>query len=73
MNPSSAPTLTPPEGGTPEGQKDFVESLSPGVSTRRTSKVPPVANAYALGYTYQDVLDAEDGLAPHLPATAEPD
>jgi len=43
-------------------QRDFLESLSNGDSRRnadRQSKMPPVANSYALGYTYYDVLDAD--------------
>lgn len=58
-------------GGTPDQQREFLESLGPdnGRSTysnnRRKPKTPPVSNRYALGYTYQDVLDAdhEDTLA----------
>jgi dynein light intermediate chain 1 len=52
-------------GGTPETQKDFLESLSAESSAsssrsrQQTRKPPPVANQYALGYTYQDVLDGE--------------
>ncbi|KAE9968691.1 hypothetical protein BLS_005750 [Venturia inaequalis] len=48
-------------GGTPESQKEFLESLSPESAANRkyNSKKPPVANQYALGYTYQDVMDAD--------------
>ena len=49
-------------GGTPESQQEFLESLSTETaSTRRQDrqKRPPVANQFALGYTYQDVLDAD--------------
>ena len=52
-------------GGTPESRKEFLESLSadstdPSLpSERRKGKVPPIANQFALGYTYQDVLDAD--------------
>ncbi len=58
-------------GGTVDSQREFLESLSSS-ELRRTldrqglgSKVPPVANQFALGYTYYDVLDAdqEDTLA----------
>ncbi|KAI5795890.1 dynein light intermediate chain-domain-containing protein [Pyronema domesticum] len=51
-------------GGTSEGQKEFVESLGAG-GHKKGSKAAPIANAFALGYTYQDVLDAdhEDVLA----------
>ncbi|OSS54850.1 hypothetical protein B5807_00772 [Epicoccum nigrum] len=56
-------------GGTPETQRDFLESVSTdGPSGRRQQdrgKKPPIANQFALGYTYQDVLDTdhEDTLA----------
>ncbi|KAF2433466.1 DLIC-domain-containing protein [Tothia fuscella] len=54
-------------GGTPETQREFLESLSTETPrTRRPqSRKAPIANQYALGYTYQDVLDAdhEDVLA----------
>ncbi|RMJ27383.1 Dynein light intermediate chain [Aspergillus sp. HF37] len=58
-------------GGTPESQREFLETLSPnnsepGLSNeRRRGRIPPIANQFALGYTYQDVLDAdqEDTLA----------
>ncbi|KAF2843716.1 dynein family protein [Patellaria atrata CBS 101060] len=50
-------------GGTPETQRDFLESLSiDPISKRRPpdrSRRPPIANSFALGYTYQDVLDAD--------------
>ncbi|KIW04582.1 uncharacterized protein PV09_04331 [Verruconis gallopava] len=49
-------------GGSPQSQKDFLESLSTDTSSNRrqqTRRPPPVANQYALGYTYQDVLDAD--------------
>jgi dynein light intermediate chain 1 len=48
-------------GGSPESQKDFLESLSPdsAANRRHNSRKPPIANQYALGYTYQDVLDAD--------------
>ncbi|KAI5791833.1 dynein light intermediate chain-domain-containing protein [Geopyxis carbonaria] len=51
-------------GGSAEEQKEFVESLGAG-GYKRGTKMAPVANAFALGYTYQDVLDAdhEDVLA----------
>ncbi|KAK4117386.1 hypothetical protein N656DRAFT_773507 [Canariomyces notabilis] len=56
-------------GGTVDSQRDFFESLS-NSELRRTldrnaSRIPPVANSFALGYTYYDVLDAdqEDTLA----------
>ncbi|KAK3695854.1 dynein light intermediate chain-domain-containing protein [Podospora appendiculata] len=58
-------------GGTVDSQREFFESLSSS-ELRRThaldrqgSRVPPVANSFALGYTYYDVLDAdqEDTLA----------
>ncbi|KAM5458202.1 hypothetical protein MaudCBS49596_000114 [Microsporum audouinii] len=52
-------------GGTPESQREFLATLStdhtePGLpSERRKQKAPPIANQFALGYTYQNVLDAE--------------
>ncbi|CRG87643.1 Cytoplasmic dynein 1 light intermediate chain 1 [Talaromyces islandicus] len=52
-------------GGTPESQREFLETLSSDPSDpqlpneRRRGKVAPVANEFALGYTYQDVLDAD--------------
>ncbi|KAL2209939.1 dynein light intermediate chain [Sarocladium strictum] len=48
-------------GGTPETQRDFMESLSSTESRRNPDrqKVPPIANNFALGYTYYDVLDAD--------------
>ncbi|KAF8543237.1 dynein light intermediate chain-domain-containing protein [Trichophaea hybrida] len=51
-------------GGTSEGQKEFVESLGAG-GFKKGTRAAPVANAFALGYTYQDILDAdhEDVLA----------
>lgn len=55
-------------GGTVESQREFLEALSNQAQRRtgdRGSKLPPVANSFALGYTYYDVLDAdqEDTLA----------
>lgn len=59
-------------GGTPDQQKDFLEQLNPEEDTtrprfnqRRSPRTAPVSNKYALGYTYHDVLDAdqEDVLA----------
>ncbi|KAA8647143.1 dynein family protein [Aspergillus tanneri] len=58
-------------GGTPESQREFLETFSadtsdPNLSNeQRKGRIPPVANQFALGYTYQDVLDAdhEDTLA----------
>lgn len=56
-------------GGTPESQRDFLESLS-GAAARRSldrQSTPPVANHFALGYTYYDVLDADqEGERPRL-------
>lgn len=55
-------------GGTEEQQRDFISSLSqdpPKNSRQRQSdrsaknKKTPIANQYALGYTYLDVYDAE--------------
>ncbi|KAL9128449.1 MAG: hypothetical protein Q9217_002882 [Psora testacea] len=49
-------------GGTPETQKEFLETLSTDEFRRpqdRRKKKSVVANEFALGYTYQDVLDAD--------------
>ncbi len=53
-------------GGTSDSQKEFVDSLSHDVSgsrgrpeERRSDTQPPLANKYAVGYTYHDVLDAD--------------
>ncbi|KAG9244633.1 dynein light intermediate chain-domain-containing protein [Calycina marina] len=50
-------------GGTMESQKEFLEGLavddSRKLQERYNSKKPPIANNFALGYTYQDVLDAD--------------
>ncbi|KAH8701821.1 dynein family protein [Talaromyces proteolyticus] len=52
-------------GGTPESQREFLETLSSDASDpqlpneRRRGKAVPIANEFALGYTYQDVLDAD--------------
>ncbi|KAH7037520.1 dynein light intermediate chain-domain-containing protein [Microdochium trichocladiopsis] len=56
-------------GGSVSSQRDFLESLSANQSRasleNQDHKVPPVANSFALGYTYYHVLDAdqEDVLA----------
>ncbi|RDA89180.1 hypothetical protein CP532_0547 [Ophiocordyceps camponoti-leonardi (nom. inval.)] len=48
-------------GGTPESQRDFIDSLYEAPSKRGFDRQtnPPVANSFALGYTYYDVLDAD--------------
>ncbi|KAL1646586.1 hypothetical protein SLS58_003172 [Diplodia intermedia] len=50
-------------GGTPDTQKEFLESLTMDENGRRRppdrGRRPPIANQFALGYTYQDVLDAD--------------
>jgi dynein light intermediate chain 1 len=50
-------------GGTTESQKEFLETLAADdmrkSNDRQGSKQPPVANNFALGYTYHDVLDAD--------------
>lgn len=50
-------------GGTVDSQREFFESLSNSELRRSFDrngyKVPPVANSFALGYTYYDVLDAD--------------
>ncbi|KAF2822973.1 dynein [Ophiobolus disseminans] len=56
-------------GGTPETQREFLESVSTDSANNRRppdrGRKPPIANQFALGYTYQDVLDTdhEDTLA----------
>jgi dynein light intermediate chain 1, cytosolic len=49
-------------GGTTDSQRDFLDSLSQNdrrTLDRQTAKIPPVANSFALGYTYYDVLDTD--------------
>ncbi|EEH21653.2 hypothetical protein PABG_03869 [Paracoccidioides brasiliensis Pb03] len=52
-------------GGTPDCQREFLETLSsdesdPRVpSERRKGRAPLITNQFAVGYTYQDVLDAD--------------
>lgn len=49
-------------GGSPDSQREFLEVLASDVPKRpqdRHRKKPVVANEFALGYTYQDVLDAD--------------
>ncbi|RYP22701.1 hypothetical protein DL765_001551 [Monosporascus sp. GIB2] len=50
-------------GGSVESQRDFLEALSNNQQRRnldrQTHKIPPIANSFALGYTYYDVLDAD--------------
>ena len=49
-------------GGSPETQKEFLETLASDAPKRpqdRHRKKPVVANEFALGYTYQDVFDAD--------------
>ncbi|KAI0403888.1 dynein light intermediate chain-domain-containing protein [Xylaria palmicola] len=55
-------------GGSVDSQREFLEALSSDGQRRnmeRQSNLPPIANSFALGYTYYDVLDAdqEDTLA----------
>lgn len=59
-------------GGSPDQQREFLEQLNPEQDGKRSrfsqTRKPrsiPVSNKYALGYTYHDVLDAdqEDVLA----------
>jgi hypothetical protein len=54
-------------GGTTESQKEFLETLAADdtrKADRQSSKRPPVANDFAVGYTYHDVLDADqEGMA----------
>lgn len=49
-------------GGTPGMQRDFLDTLASDTPKRSQDKhkhQPPIANEFALGYTYQDVLDAD--------------
>ncbi|KAI0195713.1 dynein light intermediate chain-domain-containing protein [Xylaria flabelliformis] len=48
-------------GGSVDSQREFVEALSSHGQRRNTDgeNVPPIANSFALGYTYYDVLDAD--------------
>jgi dynein light intermediate chain 1 len=55
-------------GGTPETQREFLESVSTDSANNRRppdrGRKPPIANQFALGYTYQDVLDTDhEGMA----------
>lgn len=60
-------------GGTPDQQREFLEQLNPpnlrprylNNDRRKQPRTAPISNRYALGYTYHDVLDAdqEDVLA----------
>lgn len=56
-------------GGSVDSQRDFLAGLSTQDSRRnadrQSTKIPPIANSFALGYTYYDVLDADqDGMPP---------
>ncbi|KAI9683273.1 MAG: hypothetical protein M1822_006138 [Bathelium mastoideum] len=52
-------------GGSTETQKDYLEAIQQDSNNRRRPperlqrRQPPIANSFALGYTYQDVLDAD--------------
>ncbi|KAI2637844.1 putative motor protein [Hypomontagnella submonticulosa] len=50
-------------GGSVDSQREFLEALSSNDGRRnldRTNqKIPPIANSFALGYTYYNVLDAD--------------
>jgi dynein light intermediate chain 1, cytosolic len=50
-------------GGSTDSQRDFLEALSNSDARRnldrQNSKTPPIANNFALGYTYYDVLDTD--------------
>ncbi|EWC48109.1 hypothetical protein DRE_02688 [Drechslerella stenobrocha 248] len=47
-------------GGGADEQKEFVDALGGFTSdSRKQNRRPPIANEFALGYTYLDVLDAE--------------
>ena len=56
-------------GGSVESQRDFLEALSDSERRRnldrQSYRMPPIANSFALGYTYYDVLDADqEGSSP---------
>ncbi|KAJ2973662.1 hypothetical protein NQ176_g6476 [Zarea fungicola] len=48
-------------GGGTDAQREFLEALSADEEGRNSErqKTPPIANNFALGYTYYDVLDAD--------------
>lgn len=61
-------------GGSAESQIDFLDAISKNAATetplptfghrrnirdRNQRKPPPIANQFALGYTYQDVIGAD--------------
>jgi dynein light intermediate chain 1 len=55
-------------GGTPDSQREFLDTFSADTSAdpslandkrKGKGKTPPIANQFALGYTYRDVLDAD--------------
>lgn len=49
-------------GGSPDTQKEFLELMASDAPKRpqdRYRRKPVIANDFALGYTYQDVLDAD--------------
>ncbi|KAI0878006.1 dynein light intermediate chain-domain-containing protein [Hypoxylon argillaceum] len=49
-------------GGSVDSQREFLEALSSNGQRRtmdRQKNPPPIANSFALGYTYYDVLDAD--------------
>lgn len=50
-------------GGTPETQREFLESVATDPANNRRppdrGRKAPIANQFALGYTYQDVLDTD--------------
>ncbi|KAK7962975.1 uncharacterized protein PG986_003800 [Apiospora aurea] len=50
-------------GGTVESQRDFIGGLANNdgrrSADRQSHKIPPIANSFALGYTYYDVMDAD--------------
>jgi dynein light intermediate chain 1, cytosolic len=56
--------LTCYPGGSSDSQKEFLEALSVDSTVKRGldrhgSRQPPVANSFALGYTYYDVPDTD--------------
>lgn len=51
----------------------MLESDVPRGPQERNRRKPPIANEFALGYTYQDVLDADQEGIFHLRGRTPPD
>ena len=58
------------KGGSTGTQREFLEILASDNGTKRPQdrhrRKPPIANEFALGYSYQDILDADHEGAPPL-------